>query len=128
MSDPTRCNKPSTLRINARMAPCGRPAGHDGFCAFEVVKVLTRKPAVHGPEFGWKIGATRLGITVEAYRDHRLAGERWCTIDQQWESEDRFIANPARPGGVSGECFESNRRASREYQRRKWARLRGTDA
>ena len=128
MTDQPRCNKPPTIRIAARLAPCDRPAGHTGFCAFAVVKVLTRRPATHPLEFGWKIGASRLGISLEAYREHILAGERWCTRDRCWEPADRFIANPARSGGVSGECLESNRRASREYQLRKWARLRGTDA
>jgi hypothetical protein len=38
----------------------------------------------------WRIAAQRLGISLDAYREHRERGERWCVECQQWRPAEQF--------------------------------------
>jgi len=43
---------------------------------------------------GWTRAAQQLGISLEAYREHRDAGLRWCCAHQAWERADLFRERP----------------------------------
>lgn len=77
------------------------------------------RPYRRSAEHRYKIAAARLGISYEAYAEQIMAGNRWCTKCQQWQPVSEFMLRPERPSGYSAECFESNRRAAREYMRQR---------
>jgi len=73
----------------------------------------------HSDESCLLMGATRLGIDPSEYRAKREAGLRWCTGHKRWEPSADFVSHPGKRDGIGGQCVESNRAISREYQRRK---------
>lgn len=62
-------------------------------------------------------GAGRLGIPVEEYAAHALAGERWCTYHQAWHPKDEFSASTTKPIGAQNHCRVGHREYMRGYMR-----------
>jgi hypothetical protein len=81
--------------------------------------VVRAAPSKRKPEQYLKAAATKLGISLEAYRRQIAAGKRWCNRCQRWQPVAEFLRHPGRTSGFAGECVEGNRAAAREYQRRK---------
>lgn len=67
-------------------------------------------------ERAMKQGATRLGISVDDYRRHIEAGERWCSGHQMWEPFWLFGLHVHR--GLNSACEESVRFTSRQAMAR----------
>jgi hypothetical protein len=70
-----------------------------------------RRAALHA----YRVGAHRLGISVDEYRQHREAGERWCSAHKRWEPADLF-------GARQRVCIDGNRERVRRYQTREYTR------
>ena len=72
-------------------------------------------PATKGekraPRSALMSGATRIGITVEAYMEKIEDGLRWCSHHKTWEAVANFTPKPSSVTGVVNYC----RQGAREY-------------
>jgi 5-methylcytosine-specific restriction endonuclease McrA len=57
-----------------------------------------------------KAAATRLGMTWEAYRERRAAGEKWCGSCRAWHRASAFTVDASRRDGLAATCGSSRRR------------------
>lgn len=64
-----------------------------------------------------QMGATRLGISVEAYELHVEAGERWCSGHRRWCPADTFLKSKSS-------CREGHAESMRAYKAAKKLRDR----
>lgn len=62
-----------------------------------------------------KAAATRIGVTVEAYRRERETGRRWCWVKKHWAREVDMVKVAQ---GSGGRCKECNRERAREKRGR----------
>lgn len=72
-------------------------------------------------ESRWAWGAKKIGISFEAYRQHVLAGRRWCSGDRAWEPVSEF--GPSRRYGHDG-LQTACRAWTRDNDRQKMRALR----
>lgn len=75
-------------------------------------------------EFGYRCGASKLGIDPYEYRAQIEAGQKWCSFHKTWEPRESFGPHPYTRSGLDSQCVEGSRTRSREYRRRKRAELR----
>ncbi len=59
-------------------------------------------------------GARQLGITLDEYRQHVEAGEKWCSGHQSWESRQGFGRCRTRPDGLATSCLAYGREYARQ--------------
>lgn len=70
-------------------------------------------------------GAALLGISLEAYLEHRERGEAWCGHHRAWEPAERFAPKKGRAiGALAGSCREGHAADVRERKARKRAAAR----
>lgn len=81
----------------------------------------TPATAVPGPrisEQGARIAASKLRLTVAAYREHEAAGEAWCSGCRDWRPRSTFTTNEHRPSGVASHCRACMARLNRRQRDR----------
>lgn len=61
-----------------------------------------------------KGAARRMGISVEEYEAHLLAGRKHCTICKAWHQLEAFGADASRSDGLAASCMESIAKAQRD--------------
>lgn len=57
--------------------------------------------------------AGRLGMTMEEYRGHVAAGEKWCTGCKAWHRRALFATDRSRGDGLAAMCAVARRRIYR---------------
>lgn len=60
---------------------------------------------------GYKIAATRHGLSFEEYRSRREQGERWCSFHRAWEHGSAF-----KISGNKWRCIQGNREYVKQHQ------------
>lgn len=68
------------------------------------------------PEARMRIGAGKLGIPFEEYREKVELNLKWCSRCRIWQPRSEF--GPHKRLGLDTVCLESSRTAAREWQRR----------
>jgi 5-methylcytosine-specific restriction endonuclease McrA len=56
-----------------------------------------------------RTAATRIGISVEEYRERRAAGLKWCHRCKDWHALNRFGRDASRSDGLTASCLRSKR-------------------
>jgi hypothetical protein len=75
----------------------------------ESVKRRTRR----SDETRWRQGATRIGISFEAYRAKVKAGLKWCSYQNHgWRLRKEFGPHAGKPEGLSPICRSCDRKAA----------------
>ena len=69
----------------------------------------------------YRQGATRLGMPLDEYTRHVLAGFKWCSGHKRWCLRSAFGPHARYPDGLNSKCRETDRRDAIERGRRKRA-------
>ena len=68
-----------------------------------------RGPMRRMSDHGAKIAASRLGITVNEYRQHEADDEFWCGLGRHWVTRDAFHWTSGANKGRGGRCAACDR-------------------
>lgn len=77
-------------------------------------------------EHRMRLGAAKLGVSLDAYRSHVEAGEKWCFACQAWRPREDFGRSERATDGLLTSCRESNNRRAREGMRRLYWQRKAT--
>lgn len=107
--------------------PCHRTAHADpnlrAFWAEKKRRRTAEEKQANAKIRGLRIGAARLGVSVEEYTERRARGEKWCCTHREWMDASNFPKRSASADGLAARCDACNRETARMqyasgYQRR----------
>ncbi len=67
----------------------------------------------------FRMGATKIGVSVEEYAAQVKVGRKWCSGHKRWCQREDFGRHKRMRDGIDSMCQDANRTRVREYWQRK---------